>query len=170
MTRREFIALAGSAIAWPIALTAQQPGKVYRLALFSAGPPPRPRSGYAAFFGVLRDLGLGILAFLSALAQDERERILKRSKEDGLKHAKARGVHCGRPPALNDYQRCTPIKRASSGAASQSHVGWRDSPRSTREGRAFGGTLVTPNGRHNSSVPPWPCVRAFMRSATFSVL
>jgi DNA invertase Pin-like site-specific DNA recombinase len=45
----------------------------------------------------------GILAFLSALAQDERERILKGSK-DGLKHAKARWVHCGRPLARNDHQ------------------------------------------------------------------
>ena len=43
-------------------------------------------------------IGKGILAFLSALAQDERERILKQSK-DGLKHAKARGVPCGRPTA-----------------------------------------------------------------------
>jgi len=33
-----------------------------------------------------------LVAFLSALAQDERERLLKRSK-DGLKHDKARGVY-----------------------------------------------------------------------------
>jgi hypothetical protein len=36
------------------------------------------------------------------LAAVATKRILTRSK-DGLKHAKARGVHCGRPPALNDY-------------------------------------------------------------------
>ena len=48
------------------------------------------------FLDLSTTIGKGILAFLSALAQDERERVLKRSR-DGLKHAKARGVHCGRP-------------------------------------------------------------------------
>ena len=43
------------------------------------------------FLDLSTTIGKGIQAFLSALAQDERERILKRSK-DGLKHAKARGV------------------------------------------------------------------------------
>src|SRR5215475_2627694 len=62
------------------------------------------------FLDLSTTIGKGILAFLSALAQDERERILKRSK-DGLKHAKARGVHCGRPPALNDYQRKEAARR-----------------------------------------------------------
>src|SRR5215468_3215394 len=56
------------------------------------------------FLDLSTTIGKGILAFLSALAQDERERILTRSK-GGLKHAKARGAHCGRPQALNDYQR-----------------------------------------------------------------
>ena len=55
-------------------------------------------SDAAANASAWRMLGKGILAFLSALAPDERERILKQSK-DGLKHAKARGVPCGRPTA-----------------------------------------------------------------------
>jgi len=53
------------------------------------------------------------------LAQDERERILKRSK-DGLKHAKARGVHCGRPRALNYYQREAAARRLAEGESARS--------------------------------------------------
>ena len=67
----------------------------------------------------LSTIGKGILAFLSALAQDERERILKRSK-DGLNHAKARGIHCGRPPALNDYQREEAARRLAEGESARS--------------------------------------------------
>lgn len=44
-------------------------------------------------------MGQGILAFLSALAQDERERIVKRA-QDGREAAKARGVKFGRKPKL----------------------------------------------------------------------
>ena len=56
MQRREFTAPVGVAFAWPIALKAQQPGKVYRLALFNAGS----RSiavNLAVFIDALRDLG-----------------------------------------------------------------------------------------------------------------
>src|SRR6188474_1831154 len=38
-------------------------------------------------------IGRGFLAFLSALAEDERLRIRKRAAE-GMKAARARGVHC----------------------------------------------------------------------------
>jgi DNA invertase Pin-like site-specific DNA recombinase len=48
-------------------------------------------------------MGQGILAFLSALAQDERERIVKRA-QDGRKAAKARGVQFGRKPRLTQHQ------------------------------------------------------------------
>jgi DNA invertase Pin-like site-specific DNA recombinase len=71
------------------------------------------------FLDLSTTIGKGILAFLSALAQDERERILKRSKH-GLKHAKARGVHCGRPPALNDYHREEAARRLADGESARS--------------------------------------------------
>src|SRR4029450_7153728 len=45
----------------------------------------------------------GILAFLSALAQDERERIVKRA-QDGRMAARARGVQFGRKPKLTETQ------------------------------------------------------------------
>ena len=70
------------------------------------------------FLDLSTTIGKGILAFLSALAQDERERILKRSK-DGLKHAKARGVHCGRRE-LNDYQREEAARRLAEGESARS--------------------------------------------------
>ena len=48
-------------------------------------------------------IGRGFLAFLSALAEDERERICKRAS-DGRTAAIARGVHMGRKPKLSDHQ------------------------------------------------------------------
>ena len=48
-------------------------------------------------------IGRGFLAFLSALAEDERERITKRAA-DGRKAAIARGVHLGRKPKLSAHQ------------------------------------------------------------------
>lgn len=48
-------------------------------------------------------MGKGILTFLSALAEDERERIIKRAN-DGRKVAKANGVKFGRKPKLTEHQ------------------------------------------------------------------
>lgn len=45
-------------------------------------------------------VGKGILAFLSALAEDERNRIIARSA-DGRAAAKAKGKHMGRPHKLH---------------------------------------------------------------------
>jgi DNA invertase Pin-like site-specific DNA recombinase len=49
-------------------------------------------------------IGQGFLAFLSALAQDERERINKRANE-GRKAAKRAGKKFGRKPKLTEHQR-----------------------------------------------------------------
>jgi DNA invertase Pin-like site-specific DNA recombinase len=48
-------------------------------------------------------IGRGFLAFLSALAQDERERIVKRANE-GRAVAHRRGATFGRPPKLTEHQ------------------------------------------------------------------
>src|SRR4029434_7457480 len=40
MRRRDFIkVIAGSAVAWPVAVRAQQPGRVYRIGFITAGGP-----------------------------------------------------------------------------------------------------------------------------------
>ena len=49
-------------------------------------------------------IGQGFLAFLSALAEDERERIVKRGG-DGRAAARKRGVKMGRKPKLTAHQR-----------------------------------------------------------------
>lgn len=59
-------------------------------------------------------LGQGFIAFLSAMAEDERERIQKRSGE-GRKLARAKGVRFGRKPKLNADQRDEAMKRLNAG-------------------------------------------------------
>lgn len=63
-------------------------------------------------------IGKGIVALLSALAQDERERIIKRSGE-GRKLAKERGVRFGRKRKLTPHQRELAKARI---AADESHA------------------------------------------------
>ena len=48
-------------------------------------------------------IGRGFIAFLSALAEDERQRIVKRAN-DGRKVARAKGVKFGRKPKLTEHQ------------------------------------------------------------------
>ena len=64
-------------------------------------------------------MGQGILAFLSALAQDERERIVKRA-QDGRKAAKARGVQFGRKPRLTQHQQAEGRRRLENGESARS--------------------------------------------------
>ncbi|RVT80665.1 recombinase family protein, partial [Rhodobacteraceae bacterium CCMM004] len=59
-------------------------------------------------------MGKGILAFLSALAEDERERITRRAN-DGRTAAKARGVKFGPKPKLTAHQRAVALDRLAQG-------------------------------------------------------
>lgn len=59
-------------------------------------------------------MGKGILAFLSALAEDERERIATRANE-GRVAAKARGVKFGPKPKLTKHQRELALTRLATG-------------------------------------------------------
>jgi DNA invertase Pin-like site-specific DNA recombinase len=63
-------------------------------------------------------LGRGFLGFLSALAEDERERITKRAA-DGRKAAIARGVQMGRKPKLTEHQVKVARKRMAAGESAR---------------------------------------------------
>jgi DNA invertase Pin-like site-specific DNA recombinase len=64
-------------------------------------------------------MGKGILAFLSALAEDERERIVRRANE-GRQIAKSKGVKFGRKPALTDHQKALIRERKTAGESCRS--------------------------------------------------
>ncbi len=59
-------------------------------------------------------MGQGFLAFLSALAEEERERIHKRAAE-GRSAARRRGVRMGRRPKLTQHQQQTARTRLARG-------------------------------------------------------
>lgn len=59
-------------------------------------------------------MGKGILSFLSALAEDERERITRRANE-GRAEAVKRGVKFGPKPKLTEYQRGVAFERLAAG-------------------------------------------------------
>ena len=63
-------------------------------------------------------IGRGILPFLSAVAEDERERIHKRSTE-GRAAARARGAHLGRRPKLTEHQRRVAVERLAAGESAR---------------------------------------------------
>lgn len=64
-------------------------------------------------------MGKGILAFLSALAEDERERIMRRANE-GRAAAKERGVRFGPKPKLTKHQRDLAVRRMLEGDSCRS--------------------------------------------------
>jgi DNA invertase Pin-like site-specific DNA recombinase len=63
-------------------------------------------------------IGRGFIAFLSALAEDERQRIVKRAN-DGRRAAKARGARFGRKPKLDGHQQAEALKRLLAGESAR---------------------------------------------------
>lgn len=59
-------------------------------------------------------IGQGLLGLLSAIAEDERQRIVKRAGE-GRKAAKVRGVKMGAPCKLTEHQRRKALYRLAQG-------------------------------------------------------
>jgi hypothetical protein len=58
LKRREFITLVGgAAVAWPLAVRAQQAGKVYRIGFLGNSTPVLEANLVGSFRGGLRDLG-----------------------------------------------------------------------------------------------------------------
>ena len=66
------------------------------------------------YLDLTKPINRGILAFLSALAEDERHRILRRANE-GRVEARKRGVHMGRKPKLTDHQQEKALERLAAG-------------------------------------------------------
>ncbi len=59
-------------------------------------------------------IGRGFIAFLSAMAEDERLRIHKRASE-GRVAARANGTHMGRKPKLTEHQQAEALNRLAKG-------------------------------------------------------
>ena len=64
-------------------------------------------------------LGRGFLAFLSAMAEDERQRIVKRANA-GRKAARERGARFGRRPTLSAEQQADARRRLAGGESARS--------------------------------------------------
>ena len=64
-------------------------------------------------------LGRGFIAFLSAMAEDERQRIVKRANA-GREAAKAREAHLGRRPKLSTEQQADAKRRLAGGESARS--------------------------------------------------
>jgi DNA invertase Pin-like site-specific DNA recombinase len=63
-------------------------------------------------------IGRGFIAFLSALAEDERARIVKRAN-DGRTAARARGARFGRKPKLDTHQQKEARRRLLAGESAR---------------------------------------------------
>jgi hypothetical protein len=67
-----------------------------------------------AYIDLTSPIGRGFMAFISALAEDERERIIKRTRE-GRAIAKENGVKMGPKFSLNETQRAEARHRLANG-------------------------------------------------------
>ncbi len=72
-----------------------------------------------AYLDLTTPMGKGILALLSAMAEDERERILRRA-EQGRASAKRAGVRLGRKPTLTTHQQRLARSRRAKGESVRS--------------------------------------------------
>ena len=63
-------------------------------------------------------IGRGFIAFLSAMAEDERQRIVKRAN-DGRTAARKRGVHMGRKRKLTELQQRIARERVAKGESAR---------------------------------------------------
>ena len=66
------------------------------------------------YFDLTTDIGRALLGLLSAIASDERKRIVRRAAE-GRTIARAKGVKVGRKPKLSEYQRNRALERLAEG-------------------------------------------------------
>ena len=71
-----------------------------------------------SYLDLTTPVGRGLLALFSALAEDERERIVKRADE-GRKLAKANGARFGRKPKLSDHQKSKALERLVAGESAR---------------------------------------------------
>jgi len=71
------------------------------------------------YLDLTKPINRGILAFLSALAEDERHGILKRAN-DGRTIAKAKGTRFGRKPKLTAHQLAEALKCLAAGESCRS--------------------------------------------------
>jgi putative DNA-invertase from lambdoid prophage Rac len=67
--------------------------------------------------GLTTPLGPGFIAFLSAMVEDERLRVLNRCN-GGMATAKPEGIKLGRKPNLSEHQRQTARRRLEASARS----------------------------------------------------
>lgn len=66
------------------------------------------------YFDLTTDLGKALLGLLSAIASDERKRIVSRA-DKGRKIALEKGIKFGRKPKLTDHQKSRALERLAAG-------------------------------------------------------
>ena len=71
------------------------------------------------YFDLTTDMGKALLGLLSAIASDERKRIVKRANE-GRELAVAKGKKLGRKPKLSEHQRRVALERLAAGDSCRS--------------------------------------------------